>query len=94
MAMRTDVLEADVSTLLLEDPRRTAVPAEAAPADPWRQTLISIMERLESWLPAEEQRLSFAREVNFPASEREAEWRDMLQVYERLSRVLGRPAQA
>ena len=59
-----------------------------------RQALHSLVARLEVWLPAEEDRLSQARQRDLPEPTREAEWRMLLGLYERLCAALARSAAA
>jgi len=59
-----------------------------------RQVLHSLVARLEVWLPAEEARLSRARQRHLPEPTREAEWRMFLGLYERLCVALAGSAQS
>jgi hypothetical protein len=68
-----------MATMLLER-------LEAAGADQDRHRAVAaLVERLESWLPAEEKRLSAGRRRNSVDYQAEAEWRSLLGLYERLS---------
>lgn len=52
-------------------------------------TLRALLRQLEGWLPAEEDRLVRARVQNRPLTRHEADWRAMLELYERLSAAVG-----
>ena len=69
-----------MSTLVVE---RTRV---AAPRldERQRRVLHHLVRRLEQWLPVEERYLERARAANRPSERREAEWRELLRLYERL----------
>jgi hypothetical protein len=70
--------------LMLERPAVAVGPARA----PRREALLALIDRLESWLPAEESQLSRARTRHRPEPDREAEWRTMLGLYEQLCSAL------
>jgi len=73
-----------VNTLLLEGPiDRAVVPGSR------RLVLRALLEQLEAWLPAEEDRLVGAQQQNRPLAHQEADWHAMLGLYERLSTVVG-----
>jgi hypothetical protein len=76
--------EAAVSTLVLERPTDYSVRPGRTP-----QELTTLLRRLDSWLPAEEQRLTQARAQERPLPRREARWQAMLQLYERLTLALA-----
>jgi hypothetical protein len=54
-----------------------------------RPVLRALLRQLETWLPAEEDRLLRARQQNCPLARQEAAWRAMLGLYERLSAAIG-----
>ena len=77
-----------VKSATLERPTASQVRANGRQ----RQVLHSLVARLEVWLPAEEARLSRARQRDLAEPAREAEWRMLLGLYERLSAALGHSA--
>ena len=74
-----------MNTVALERPRSVG----AALDDRQRRVLLRLLRRLERWLPAEEAVLERARRANRPLLRREAEWRELLKLYERLCTGLG-----
>ena len=78
-----------MNTLALEPPAAAA----SKLSDHQRQTLQHLVRRLEQWIPSEEVFLQRARAANRPDLRREAEWRDLLKLYERLCMILT-PASA
>jgi len=73
-----------VNTLLLEGPIERGVICGSR-----RLVLRELLEQLEAWLPAEEDRLLRARQQNRPLADQEADWRAMLGLYERLCTAVG-----
>ena len=59
-----------------------------------RRELLALFRKLELWLPAEERRLAQARRQRRPQPRSEADWRDLLRLYERLCLALAPQAGA
>lgn len=57
-------------------------------APPRARALERLVDRLERWLPREEERLTRLREEGRPDLVSEAEWQVSLRAYERLSAAL------
>jgi hypothetical protein len=73
-----------VNTMLLECPLEQAILPDSR-----RLTVRALLERLEAWLPAEEDRLVRARQQDRPLARQEADWHALLGLYERLSAAVG-----
>ena len=74
-----------MNTLLLERPTIVGPRLDVAR----QRELQGVVRKLEAWLPAEEERLARAREMQRPLLRREKDWRDLLALYERLCDALG-----
>ena len=69
-----------MNTMLLECPIEQAILPDSR-----RLTVRALLEQLEAWLPAEEDRLVRARQQDRPLARHEADWHALLRLYERLS---------
>lgn len=76
-----------MNTALLDRPRSAALDVDGGGR---RRVLLAIVRRLEAWLPAQEAALQRARAANRPLLRREAEWRELVRLYERLCTAVGR----
>ena len=73
-----------MNSMLLECPIEQAILPGSR-----KLTVRALLEQLEAWLPAEEDRLLRARQQNRPLADQEADWRAMLGLYERLCTAVG-----
>ena len=69
-----------MNTILSECPIEQAILPDSR-----RLTVRALLEQLEAWLPAEEDRLVRARQQDRPLARQEADWHALLRLYERLS---------
>ena len=69
-----------MNTMLLKCPIEQAILPDSR-----RLTVRALLEQLEAWLPAEEDRLVRARQQHRPLARQEADWHALLRLYERLS---------
>jgi hypothetical protein len=77
-----------VNSMLLECPIEQAILPGSR-----RLTVWALLDRLEAWLPAEEDRLLRARQQDRPLARQEADWHALLELYERLSAAAGKSRQ-